>query len=155
MMRLKHLENCYKFPEEIFKDVFNENPVMLIDEFGKKIGWKIGKDIYLDFETDRETIERVMGILIPLFRKYKAKSIPDTTRDRLIFITINGFRFYFVVDYYTYKFILINYIAKALNLITQDATTFHTGTLAYRYLHNEIDDGYLDKVKQYLSEEAK
>ena len=51
MMRLKHLKNCYKFPEEIFKDVFNENPVMLIDEFGKKIGWKIGKDIYLDFET--------------------------------------------------------------------------------------------------------
>ena len=142
-----------KFPDNIF--TYSEKPAMIVDEKDNKIGFIDKKTIYLDFPNDKFTLDKVMSILIPLLKKYKAKTIQDEVRpDRIGFITINGYKIFFAVDLFTYKYILANYILKSKNLVSEHVKDFHTGTLGYRYLQGEIDDKYLECVREELIRES-
>lgn len=145
--------NYLRFPSDLF--VYCEEPRMLVDEGGKRVGFKLNKDIYLDFDTSKENLRFVMDILMPIMKRYKAKSIVDNIRqDRLAFVLINGYTLYFAIDIFSYKYIYMNYFVKEWKIGTQDSGIFHTGTLAYRYFQGEIDDNYLEDIKQYLFEES-
>lgn len=149
MLTLKSLKKRYKFPEELFS--FAEAPTMLVDSEGKKLGWKLEKDIYFDLN---DNVKQFLDTLIPILKKQKAVSIPDTERpDRVGFVCMNGYKIFFAVDYFTWSFIKLQ-LLKALNKTTMDAEDLHFGTQIYKFLNNEVDEAHLDKLYNYLWEEA-
>ncbi len=149
MKILRNLKEQYKFPEELFS--FAETPTMLVDGEGKKLGWKIQKDIYLDVNED---VEQVLNTLIPILKKQKAVSIPDTERpDRVGFVCLNGYSIFFACDYFTWSYIKLQ-LLKALNKTTMDAEDIHFGTQIYKFLHNKVDEEHLTNLYNYLWEEA-
>ena len=149
----KSLENSLKFPD-IFKAT-NNNPTLIVDENDNKIGYKYDREIYLDFNTDKETTDKIMTQLIEVLRKKKAKGIPDPNRpDRIGFLTVDGYSVFFTVDYITYKYIYVNHILKALNKVSEYGKDLHIGTLFYKFREGIYTEEDLDRAYEEMWREA-